>query len=98
MRVIKRPGPAIPVRPYIVRLLGRDFIAAIYFEQMYFYDGREPKDAEGYFDKSVATIEHDTALTRRHQDRAREKLVRLGWIDVRQSFTGGKIKLLQEVL
>jgi len=93
MRVIN--SQAIPVRPSVVRILGNDHIAAIYFQQLRYYNDHTEKDSEGFFSKSVPTIYRDTVLTRSQQDRARRKLVALGWIAVRQSLTGLKTKLLR---
>jgi hypothetical protein len=93
MKEIIKPDQAIPVRPRIVRLLGHDHIAAIYFQQMVFYDEHCKKDGEGYFAKSIATVENDTALTREQQDRVRRKLVNLGWITVEQSSLGIRYKV-----
>lgn len=77
----------IPVYPELVRLLGRDHIAAIYYQQMVFYDGHELKDAEGFFTKSKQAIETATALTRYQQDRARSKLAQRGWLAVHRAAT-----------
>lgn len=79
----KTKHQAIPVLPEEVRILGHDFVAAIYYRQMIYYDLHEPKDAEGYFKKSKSAISRSTALTRYQQDRARRKLVEVGWIAVR---------------
>lgn len=96
MRVQSRAaGHVIPVSPSLVRILGRDHLAALYLRQLCYYDAHLPKDSEGYFARSVPAIERDTVLTRRQQDRVRGKLVELGWVAVRQSFCGHEFKLLR---
>lgn len=71
---------AIPVYLEVVRLLGDDHIAAIYYKQMVYYDENEPKDPAGFFTKTKSKVYNDTVLSRYQQDRARLKLVALGWI------------------
>lgn len=97
MRVTKqRADHVVPVRPTLVRLLGRDHAAAIYYQQLLYYSKREVIDTEGFFPKSASEMEGSTALTRRQQDRAREKLARLGWIESRPAFAGLKFRVLRE--
>lgn len=91
-QVILRSRRAIPVRPEVVRLLGHDFIAAVYLEQLLYYNAREQRyrvgGEDGYFPKSKTEIETDTALTRYQQDRARSKLIEAGFLKVKVSSAG----------
>jgi hypothetical protein len=80
--IVLKSRQVIPVHPEIVRLLDGDHTCAIYLEQMLFYDKNEPKDEDGYFPKSKATILRDTALTRYQQDRARARLEQMEWLTV----------------
>lgn len=78
--IILKSKQAIPVYPEVVRLLEGDIVTAYYYAQLLYYSRYAKSE---YFAKSKTDIEHDTALTRFQQDRARAKLVRLGWIDLR---------------
>lgn len=94
MRVTKlQSRQAIPVYLEIVRMLGHDHLAALYFQQLRFYEGLELKDAQGYFKKNKRVFENDTELTRFQQDRARAKLTALGWIESRAD----KFKILRSL-
>lgn len=55
---------------------------AIYYQQLYFW-GDKGKRSDGFIYKSKKEIQDETTLTRDQQDRIREKLVKGGWLEVK---------------
>jgi len=77
----------IAFHPELVEILG-DIQTAIYFQQLYYWRDKGGRK-DGYVYKSKKEIEKETTLSRFHQDKARKKLVELGWISVKKFKANG---------
>lgn len=74
--------------PHLAKELGNDIEAAIYYQQLYYWNPKGGRK-DGFIYKTKAEIYEETVLTREKQDRIRKKLVKLGWIEVKKIKANG---------
>lgn len=70
----------IAVRPEWVEELG-DIESVIFYQQILYWGDKGGRD-DGYIYKTAKDIEYETTLTERQQRRVREKLKKMGYIDI----------------
>lgn len=78
----------IAFHPQIARELGNDIESALFYQQIYYWRDKGVR-SDGFIYKTIKQIEDETILTRHQQDRVREKLIRLGWIEVKKIKVNG---------
>ncbi len=72
----------IAFHPEIAEALGNDQVAAIYYQQLYYWQDKGARN-DGFIYKSKAEITEETTLSREQQDRIRKKLESLGWLETK---------------
>jgi uncharacterized phage protein (TIGR02220 family) len=72
----------IAFHPEVAEELGNDQITAIYYQQLDYWSEKGSRP-DGFIYKSKEEIRGETTLTREQQDRARNKLVSLGWLETK---------------
>lgn len=74
--------------PELSRELGGDPIAALFYQQLYYWSNKG-KRSDGFIYKTKEEIEYETTLNRYQQDKARNKLVKLGWLEIKKIKANG---------
>jgi superfamily II DNA helicase RecQ len=77
----------IAFRPELVEELG-DIETAIFYQQIQYWSDKGKRD-DGFIYKTIKDFEYETTLTARQQRRVRDKLVRLGYIEVKKIKANG---------
>lgn len=67
--------------PQLARELG-DIESAIFYQQIYFWSDKGSRE-DGFIYKTCKQIEEETTLTRRQQDRIKDNLVKMGWLEIK---------------
>jgi hypothetical protein len=75
---LERP---IAFYPFLARALG-DIESAIFYQQLHFWSDKGDRE-DGWIYKSKKDIEEETTLSRKQQDRIKNKLVKMGWIETK---------------
>ncbi len=69
--------------PNLARELG-GIEEALYYQQLHYWGDKGDRE-DGFIYKTVEQLEEETTLTRRQQDRVRAKLVKMGWLEVKNT-------------
>lgn len=69
--------------PELARTLG-GVEEALYYQQLHFWSDKGLRE-DGFIYKTLKQLELETTLSRRQQDRIREKLVKMGWLEVKKT-------------
>lgn len=72
----------VAFNPEISKALGGDIEATLMYCQLLYWSDKGGR-GDGFIYKSKKELEEETTLTRRQQDRARQKLEEMGWIETK---------------